>query len=128
VGGGPAGLSCAYHLARRGIKSVIYEAATQGGRRLGRGVPSTDFPAKACKRKWIYIADHGCGDQAQHPHRKDVSFEHLQKDYDAVFLAVGAPESFELNVPGEDDAENVIPALEYLKKPASAKTCPRAIT
>jgi NADPH-dependent glutamate synthase beta subunit-like oxidoreductase len=38
---------------------------------------------------------------------------------------VGAPESFKLNVPGEDDAENVIPALEYLKKASLGEDLPK---
>ena len=48
VGAGPAGLACAYHLARRGIKSTIFEALPKAGGALAVGVPSYRLPAEVC--------------------------------------------------------------------------------
>ena len=55
VGAGPAGLSCAYHLARRGIKSVIYEALPVAGGALAVGVPAYRLPRQVLQGEVDYI-------------------------------------------------------------------------
>jgi heterodisulfide reductase subunit A-like polyferredoxin len=125
IGSGPGGLSCAYHLARRGIKSVIYEALPVAGGALAVGVPEYRLPREGLQKEVDLLKTMGVEIKLNTPIGKDVTFEQLQKDYDAVYLGVGAPESFKLNVPGEDDAENVIPALEYLKKASLGEDLPK---
>ncbi len=114
VGAGPAGLSCAYHLARRGIKSVIYEALPVAGGALAVGVPAYRLPRQVLQGEVDYIQKMGVEIKLNTPIGQDITFADLKNDYDAVFLGVGAPQSFALNVPGED-AEGIIPALDYLK-------------
>ncbi len=116
VGAGPAGLSCAYHLARRGIKSVIYEALPVAGGALAVGVPRYRLPAEVLQREIDYIKGLGVEIRLNSPigGEGQPGFQDLRNDYDAVFLGVGAPASFKLNVPGEDH-EMVVPALDYLK-------------
>ncbi len=114
VGAGPAGLSCAYHLARRGIKSTIYEAGPKAGGALASGVPAYRLPDAVLQNEVDYIAAMGVDIKLNSPIGGEVSFSDLKSGYDAVFLGVGAPASFDLRVPGED-AEGVVPALDYLK-------------
>ena len=115
VGAGPAGLSCAYHLARRGIKSVIYEALPVAGGALAVGVPEYRLPAEVLQREVDFIKSLGVEIKLGSPIGKNgLTFPGLRKDFDAVFLGVGAPASFKLNVPGED-SPGVVPALEYLQ-------------
>ena len=115
VGAGPAGLSCAYHLARRGIKSVIFEAGPVAGGALATGVPKYRLPKEVIQGEVDYIQKMGVEIKLNTPVGGDISFAGLRNDYDAVFLGVGAPQSFALRVPGED-AGQVIPALDYLEK------------
>ena len=51
VGSGPAGLSCAYHLARKGIRSIIFEALSQPGGMLRVGIPAHRLPRDVLDRK-----------------------------------------------------------------------------
>ncbi|MEW5911907.1 MAG: FAD-dependent oxidoreductase [Thermodesulfobacteriota bacterium] len=113
VGGGPAGLSAAYHLARKGVKSVVFEAGPVAGGALATGVPAYRLPAEVLQAEVDNIARLGVEIKLNTPIGKDISFADLQKDYDAVFLGVGAGQSFKLGVSGEDQ-KNVIPALDYL--------------
>jgi heterodisulfide reductase subunit A-like polyferredoxin len=114
IGAGPAGLSCAYHLARRGIKSVIYEALPVAGGALAVGVPAYRLPRSTLEREIANIQRMGVEIKLNTPIGKDITFAQLREQYDAVFIGVGAPQSFKLNVPGEDSA-NVISALDYLQ-------------
>jgi NADPH-dependent glutamate synthase beta subunit-like oxidoreductase/NAD-dependent dihydropyrimidine dehydrogenase PreA subunit len=124
VGGGPAGLSCAYHLARRGIKSVIYEAGPKAGGALASGVPAYRLPDEVLQGEVDYIAGMGVDIRLNSPIGRDVSFAGLREEYDAVFLGVGAPQSFELRVDGED-AQGVIPALDYLRQVKYGEPVPK---
>ncbi|MGD8561374.1 MAG: FAD-dependent oxidoreductase [Desulfarculaceae bacterium] len=123
IGSGPAGLSCAYHLARKGIKSVIYEALPVAGGALAVGVPSYRLPREVLAKEIAYIENMGVEIKLNSPIGGETTFQDLQSQYDAVFLGVGAPQSFSLGVEGED-ALGVIPALEYLKKESLGEEVP----
>jgi heterodisulfide reductase subunit A-like polyferredoxin len=123
VGAGPAGLACAYHLARAGVKSVIYEALPVAGGALAVGVPEYRLPREVLQKEVDYIKSLGVEIKLNTPIGGEVTFDSLQKDHDAVFLGVGAPTSFKLNVPGEDSA-NVVPALDYLKRAGLGEELP----
>ncbi len=123
VGAGPAGLSCAYHLARAGVKSVIYEALPVAGGALATGVPAYRLPRAVLAKEVELIQGMGVEIKLNTPIGQDVTFAGLQKDFDAVFLGVGAPASFKLNVDGENSA-NVVPALGYLQDLSLGKSVP----
>ena len=114
VGSGPAGLSCAYHLARRGIKSTIFEALSVAGGALAVGVPAYRLPREVLEKEIEYIQKMGVEIKLNSPIGPDLSLDDLRGKYDAVFFGVGAPQSMKLNVAGED-AGQIIPALTYLK-------------
>jgi NADPH-dependent glutamate synthase beta subunit-like oxidoreductase len=114
IGSGPAGLSCAYHLARRGYPVTVFEALPVAGGMMRVGIPEYRLPHQVLDRE---IADiEALGVQIKTGMRLgDNLWVSDLDDYDAVFIAVGLSKSRKLNVPGED-AGGVIPGLEFLKR------------
>ena len=118
VGAGPAGLSCAYHLARQGYKSTIFEQLPVPGGMLRVGIPDYRLPPEVLNREIEYITSMGVEIKYNTTLGEDISVEGLLEDgFKAVFIALGAHGSRKLNVEGED-AENVIPVTDFLKSAA----------
>ena len=114
IGSGPAGLSCAYHLARLGYPVTVFEALPVTGGMMRVGIPEYRLPRQVLDRE---IADiEALGVEIKTGMRLGHNLPMSELDnYDAVFIAVGLPKSRKLNIPGED-AKGVIPGLEFLKK------------
>ena len=108
VGGGPAGLSCAYYLSVMGHDVTIYEARHKLGGMLRYGIPNYRLPHERLDAEIQWILD--CGIQV----KCDTKVENLavlRKDYDAVYLAIGAHLDRKLGLPGEDSV-GVLSAVE----------------
>ncbi len=114
VGAGPAGLTCAYHLARMGYKPVVYEAEAVAGGMLATCIPPYRLPRQVLQGEVDMIKSLGAEIKLNTRVGKDVSFERLKSDYDAVFLATGADKGWTLGIPGEDLA-GVYDAITFLK-------------
>jgi NADPH-dependent glutamate synthase beta subunit-like oxidoreductase/NAD-dependent dihydropyrimidine dehydrogenase PreA subunit len=114
VGAGPTGLSAAYYLARRGYHVTVFDAMPVAGGMMAIGIPDYRLPRAELNRDIEAMIDLGVELRLNTAIGKDVMFEDLQRDYDAVLLAVGAQRSQRLGVPGED-REGVIPATTFLK-------------
>ena len=112
VGGGPAGLSAAYYLTLMGHKATIFEARRQLGGMLRYGIPSYRLPREMLDDEIAWILR--CGIEV-HTETKVESLDELRRDYDAVYLAIGAHTDNKLGLPGED-AEGVISAVEMLRE------------
>jgi NADPH-dependent glutamate synthase beta subunit-like oxidoreductase len=117
VGAGPAGLSCAYHLARRGYKVTVFEALPAPGGMLRYGIPDYRLPRDIIDREVKRIEDLGVEIRCNCAVGKDVSFEKLRAEYQAVFVAVGAHQGRKIKVPGED-GPFVYTGTEFLRKVA----------
>ncbi len=113
IGGGPSGLACAYHLARLGYKPTIFEASNKLGGMLMWGIPGYRLPKDILKKEIDSIIKLGVKVIKNTRIGADMSFEMLQEQYDAVFIATGAHKERKLNIPGENLA-GVIPALDLL--------------
>ena len=115
VGGGPSGLSCAYQLARRGFGVTLYEAADKPGGMLRWGIPGYRLPEEILDYEINSILDLGvelkCGVKVG----KDISVYDLQKQHDAVYVALGAQQGMKLGVEGED-AKNVFSGVNFLDR------------
>ena len=113
IGGGPAGLSCAYYLTLMGHKVTIFEQRAHLGGMLRYGIPNYRLPREQLDSEIQWILD--CGIDVEKNHSVDgAEMERLRADYDAVYLAIGAHADKKLGLPGED-AEGVISAVELLR-------------
>jgi NADPH-dependent glutamate synthase beta subunit-like oxidoreductase len=114
VGSGPAGLACAYHLARLGYAVTVYEAEAQAGGVLRLGIPEYRLPRLVLDRSIDRIRDMGieirCGARVG----AGIPWSDLARA-DAVFLATGVHESRALNVPGEK-TPGIRPGLHLLRE------------
>ena len=77
IGSGPAGLSAAYHLARRGITSTIFEALPQAGGMLRVGIPEHRLPREVLDREIELITNLGVDIKTNTPFGPDLSFDDL---------------------------------------------------
>ncbi len=115
VGGGPAGLTAAYFLRRYGHAVTIFDQQPKMGGMLRYGIPEYRLPKAVLDQEIKIIADAGVDMKNNVTLGKDVQFEDLQKDYDAVLLAIGAWTSMSMRVPGED-LEGVEGGIYFLEK------------
>ncbi len=114
IGSGPAGLSCAYQLARSGYKVTVFEALPAVGGMLRVGIPSYRLPRDVLDAEIEAIVSLGIEIRTGMRFGEDLGFEDLH-DYHAIFLAVGQHRGLRLNVPGED-ASGVAPGVEFLQR------------
>ena len=116
VGSGPAGLSAAYHLARRGILSTIFEALPEPGGMLRVGIPAHRLPRDILDKEIEVITRLGVEIKTNTPLGPDLSVEDLLgRGYKAVYLATGAHRGIELGVPGEK-AAGVRQGVDFLRE------------
>jgi NADPH-dependent glutamate synthase beta subunit-like oxidoreductase/Pyruvate/2-oxoacid:ferredoxin oxidoreductase delta subunit len=115
IGAGPAGLSCAYQLARRGYPVTIFEAFSQAGGMLRYGIPRYRLPREVLDAEINRILDVGVELKCSTVVGADVPLEDIRRDYKAVFVGVGAHAGLKLRIPGED-APNVLTGTEFLNR------------
>jgi NADPH-dependent glutamate synthase beta subunit-like oxidoreductase len=115
VGAGPAGLSCAYQLARRGYPVTVFEAFSHPGGMLRYGIPTYRLPRSVLEAEIARILDLGVELRCRTIVGKDVTLEQLREQYRAVFVGIGAHKGLKLRVPGED-APNVFSGTEFLNR------------
>lgn len=112
VGGGPAGLSCAYQLRRKGVRVTIYDANPELGGVLRYGIPQFRLPKEVLAAEIKRIVDMG----VEVVTNRKVSGNDLlalQKEHGAVFIAFGAHRSKSLPLFPKGDGR-IINALEFL--------------
>jgi 2-oxoacid:acceptor oxidoreductase delta subunit (pyruvate/2-ketoisovalerate family) len=114
IGSGPAGMTCAYHLAKLHHDVTVFESSPLKGGVLRTGIPSYRLPKDVLDREISKIEALGVRIQT------GISFgEHLQlddlKDYQAIFIATGAHQSRGLHIPGEK-RKGVFSGLDLLRK------------
>jgi NADPH-dependent glutamate synthase beta subunit-like oxidoreductase/Pyruvate/2-oxoacid:ferredoxin oxidoreductase delta subunit len=121
IGSGPAGLSCAYQLGRRGYPVTVYEAFSQPGGMLRYGIPKYRLPREVLDSEIRRILDLGvelrCGVIAG----KDISLGQLRQDYRAIFVGIGAHKGVKLGIPGED-TRGVLTGVEFLNHANSGES------
>jgi NADPH-dependent glutamate synthase beta subunit-like oxidoreductase/Pyruvate/2-oxoacid:ferredoxin oxidoreductase delta subunit len=115
IGAGPAGLSCAYQLVRRGYAVTVFEASSEPGGMLRYGIPGFRLPREVLTAEIGRILDLGVELRCNCAVGKDISLEQLRRDYAAVFAGIGAQKGIRLNLAGED-APNVLSGIEFLKR------------
>ena len=131
VGAGPAGLTCAYFLAKMGYQATVFEAQPVPGGMLGIALPEFRLPREVIEEEIRYIEN--CGVQIRYNSPVDANHtinDLMKEGYKAVFIAAGAMSSKRMGIPGEEeDLDGLYYGLKFLhdvrvgaKKPLSGKT------
>lgn len=114
IGAGPAGLSCAYQLKRRGYKNVtIFEAFSKPGGMLRYGIPDYRLPQDRLDAEINRILALGVDVKYNTVIGKDLAYDKLMEEYDAVFVGIGAHKGKLLGLPNED-SPNVVSGAQFL--------------
>ena len=113
VGAGPAGLSFAYQMARRGHRVTIYDRFPEAGGMLRYGIPKYRLPKDVLAAETQRILDLCVGVRLGADVGRDVSIAELRGSCDILFLGVGAAKGKGLGVPG-DNGRNVWSGVDYL--------------
>ena len=113
VGSGPAGLACAYHLARLGYAVNLFESDREPGGALRHGIPEYRLPRNVLVREIERIRSQGVNLQCGVRVGGNLSWKELES-HDAIFLASGARVNRPLELAGQDAAD-VRPGLEFLR-------------
>ncbi|MDH4128619.1 MAG: NAD(P)-binding protein, partial [Spirochaetota bacterium] len=114
IGGGPAGLSAAYQLARKGHKVTIYEAQDKLGGMIRYGIMRYRVNREVLEKEINRILDLGIEVKTNFRIGKDISLDELKKKHDAVFIGVGAQKGRNIPIPGFDGANQTINSIDFL--------------
>ncbi|HZE20634.1 MAG TPA: FAD-dependent oxidoreductase, partial [Desulfobaccales bacterium] len=116
IGSGPAGLACAYHLARKGYRPTIFEALPKAGGMLRVGIPDYRLPKEVLDREVENILRLGVELKTNTALGRNFTLDGLLAEgYKAVFLGIGCHAGKPLGIPGED-ADGVIQGVEFLRR------------
>ena len=116
IGAGPAGLACAYFLARLGYKPVVLESEPRPGGMLVQAIPAYRLPREELAREIRLIEELGVEIRTNQALGKDYTLKSLRDDgYEMIYLAVGAPSGVDLKIEG-GDAQGVTEAMSFLRE------------
>ena len=115
IGGGPAGLSAAYHLRRMGHAVTIFEEKPLLGGYMRYGIPGYRTPRDVLDAEIQRILDMGVTVQANCRIGRDVTVADLEARFDALFWGVGTHSGRGLPVPGWKDSSNCVSGVAFLK-------------
>src|ERR1700732_2662217 len=114
IGSGPASLACAAHLARKGYSVTIFDRRELFGGLNTYGIAAYKTRVADSLREVEMVKSLGVAFRQNVEIGKDVSFERLEKDFDAIFIGVGLGETWAMNIPGEE-LHGVCGALEFIE-------------
>lgn len=114
VGAGPAGLTCAYYLALLGHGVTVFESQPVAGGIPRLYIPEYRLPGSVVDQEVKQVTSLGVDIKVNSPVNSE-EFTKLTQEYDACFVATGAPISQKLGIPGED-TQGVVSALEFLRE------------
>ncbi len=114
IGGGPSGLSAAYYLQLMGHQTTVFDKRKQLGGMLRYGIPSYRFPREELDKEIKSILSTGVEVKTGVDVGKDITMDQLKKDYDAIYIAIGAHTDRKAGLPGEE-AGHVTSAVEMLR-------------
>ena len=113
IGAGPAGLAAADRLARAGVSADVFDRYEEIGGLLTFGIPSFKLEKDIVQTRRRVLKEQGVRFHLGIEIGRDIAFEKLVEDYDAVFMATGAYTAVDAALPGQD-LPGVIVALPFL--------------
>lgn len=120
VGGGPGGLSAAYFLALMGHEVVVYDKLEKLGGMLRYGIPDYRLPPAVLDADIDCILATGVTVHTGVNIGRDISFERLEDEFDAIYISIGAQDDKKIGIPGED-SQGVLSAVELLRDVGSGR-------
>ncbi len=114
IGAGASGLTCGYYLARIGYDIDVYESEEKAGGVLAFGIPEYRLPMEVLQHEIDLIKKEGVNVHLGVTVGKDIRFDSLKNDSDAVFVSTGAEYPQRVNIEGED-VDGVIHGITFLK-------------
>lgn len=120
IGGGPSGLSCAYHLARNGYPVTVFESLPHAGGMLRYGIPVYRLPREVLDAEIHKITELGVDLRCGVTIGKDITFDEIRSEYDAIYVAIGAHQGKKLGIEGED-GPGIWTGTEFLNHANSGK-------
>lgn len=124
IGGGPAGLSCAFYLAQKGYKPTVFEKNKKAGGMLVYGIPSFKLEKDVVEAEIDVMRQMGVDIKTGVEVGKDITIDELKKQgYKAFYIAIGCQGSRKAGVAGED-AKGVMSAVDLLKEAGSTHEFP----
>ena len=124
IGGGPAGLSCAFYLAQKGYKPTVFEKNKKAGGMLVYGIPSFKLEKDVVEAEIDVMRQMGVDIKTGVEVGKDITIDELKKQgYKAFYIAIGCQGSRKAGVAGED-AKGVMSAVDFLKEAGSTHEFP----
>jgi NADPH-dependent glutamate synthase beta subunit-like oxidoreductase/NAD-dependent dihydropyrimidine dehydrogenase PreA subunit len=114
VGSGPAGLTAAWELTRRGYATTVFESHGVIGGMLATGIPRFRLPREVREREIEAIREMGVNIRTGITFGRDIDYHYLkERGYQALFLAIGAQRNSRLDIPGED-IDGVVDCMSLL--------------
>ncbi|MEE8341245.1 MAG: FAD-dependent oxidoreductase [Candidatus Neomarinimicrobiota bacterium] len=115
IGAGPASLSCAFYLAINGVRAVIFEKSDIPGGLNTAGIAPYKLQSEDALKEINWIIQHAIDLQTGVEIGKKITFDKLQKEYDAVFVGVGMGQDIDLNI-HDNCSSLVLGATELIEK------------
>ena len=117
VGGGPAGLTCAYYLVLKGYAVTLFEKSPHLGGMLRYGIPEYRLPKALLDKEISWITDLGVTIKTSSALGKDITIVSLKEQgFAAIYLAFGAQKAKGMRLQGEDETEGVLSGIDFLRQ------------
>jgi len=114
IGAGPSGMACATYLLRAGIAVSLYDRQNKAGGLLTYGIPGFKLDKEVVSRRMLWLQDAGARLHVNTHVGKDISFDEVAHNHDALFLAIGAEAPRKANIANEN-ASGVFSAIDFLR-------------
>ena len=116
IGGGPAGLSCAFFLARNGYKPVVFEKEARPGGMLVQAIPAYRLPRETLAREIRMVENMGVTIHTGQALGKDFTIQSLRdQGFEAIFVGIGAPQGIPVELSG-GNASGMDDAMAFLRE------------
>jgi formate dehydrogenase major subunit len=123
IGAGPSGLTCGYYLSTEGYDVTVFESAPKAGGWLRYGIPAYRLPKDILDKEIDLMCKNGMEIQYGKSLGKDVNLADLSRDFDAVYLAIGAQKAVPMAVEGAD-LKGVYLGVDFLRSFALGENPP----